>query len=416
MSQKYEIRSGRRIVSTQYSVSALQAVVDYVRSYGVKDDEIRRPRGGLGLLAGCALQRGPGSHGADPASDVTVASPPSGSRAGLDIVLMKPPYSGGVLRARRSAPCSPPRSRRSAQRPPRPAERRGRVRLRRARHLGRHLRRRRLRGARAHGAADGRAARQDRLGRDGELRRVGRRRRARTARPASSTRCTREAFAPSRGTCRGTSGPRSTCAALCAMLTFRTPAAASSTASRSTSSRRSFRNAALRSRRAVALTRELREAAGDTPLAIVPFNPRGLERRPSTWPRLPVGGARRECGRVRADGLHGRRVQGLRRDVRLRHARAAAPAREHRPARRPDPCRRRSRGPARSARSSPASSPRLGRRGDDRRQPLRLDDDAARRVEVASRRSAGSLATLRAAGRASRAGAPGSPSRRRAPA
>jgi hypothetical protein len=29
-------------VSTQYSVSALQAVADYVRSYGVKDDEIRR--------------------------------------------------------------------------------------------------------------------------------------------------------------------------------------------------------------------------------------------------------------------------------------------------------------------------------------------------------------------------------------
>ena len=42
MSKKYEIHSGRRIVSTQYSVSPLQAVVDYVRSYGVKDDEIRR--------------------------------------------------------------------------------------------------------------------------------------------------------------------------------------------------------------------------------------------------------------------------------------------------------------------------------------------------------------------------------------
>jgi hypothetical protein len=42
MSKKYEIHSGRRIVSTQHSVSALQAVVDHVRSYGVKDDEIRR--------------------------------------------------------------------------------------------------------------------------------------------------------------------------------------------------------------------------------------------------------------------------------------------------------------------------------------------------------------------------------------
>jgi hypothetical protein len=40
--KKYEIHSGRRVVSTQYSVSALQAVVDYVRSYGVNDDEIRR--------------------------------------------------------------------------------------------------------------------------------------------------------------------------------------------------------------------------------------------------------------------------------------------------------------------------------------------------------------------------------------
>jgi hypothetical protein len=48
-----------------------------------------------------------------------------------------------------------------------------------------------------------------------------------------------------------------------------------------------LRNVGLRSRRAVALARELRAAAGDTPLAIVPFNPRGLERRPSTWPRFP---------------------------------------------------------------------------------------------------------------------------------
>ena len=41
-SKKYEIRSGRRLVSTQFSVSAAQAVIDYVRSWGVKDDEIRR--------------------------------------------------------------------------------------------------------------------------------------------------------------------------------------------------------------------------------------------------------------------------------------------------------------------------------------------------------------------------------------
>ena len=42
MTRKYEIHSGRRIVSTQYSVSPMQAAVDYVRSFGSKDDEIRR--------------------------------------------------------------------------------------------------------------------------------------------------------------------------------------------------------------------------------------------------------------------------------------------------------------------------------------------------------------------------------------
>ncbi len=41
-SNKYEIYSGRRVVSTQLSVSPLQAVVDYVRSCGVNDDEITR--------------------------------------------------------------------------------------------------------------------------------------------------------------------------------------------------------------------------------------------------------------------------------------------------------------------------------------------------------------------------------------
>jgi hypothetical protein len=47
------------------------------------------------------------------------------------------------------------------------------------------------------------------------------------------------------------------------------------------------RNVALRSSRAVALTRQVRQASGDTPLAVIPFNPRGLERRPTTWPRFP---------------------------------------------------------------------------------------------------------------------------------
>ena len=74
MSKKYEIHSGRRIVSTQYSVSPLQAVVDYVRSYGVKDDEIRR------LGVDCVSWRGARFSAVlvptepDPASDVAVAS------------------------------------------------------------------------------------------------------------------------------------------------------------------------------------------------------------------------------------------------------------------------------------------------------------------------------------------------------
>jgi hypothetical protein len=42
MTKRYEIRSGRRTVSTQYSVSPLQAVVDYVRSFGSSDAEIVR--------------------------------------------------------------------------------------------------------------------------------------------------------------------------------------------------------------------------------------------------------------------------------------------------------------------------------------------------------------------------------------
>jgi hypothetical protein len=42
VTRKYEIRSGRRTVSVQRSSSALQAAVDYVRSFGTPDSEIRR--------------------------------------------------------------------------------------------------------------------------------------------------------------------------------------------------------------------------------------------------------------------------------------------------------------------------------------------------------------------------------------
>jgi hypothetical protein len=56
MIRKYEIYSGRRVVSTQYSVSPTQAVLDYVRSYGVKADEIRRL--GVDSVSGAALSSG----------------------------------------------------------------------------------------------------------------------------------------------------------------------------------------------------------------------------------------------------------------------------------------------------------------------------------------------------------------------
>jgi hypothetical protein len=72
-----------------------------------------------------------------------------------------------------------------------------------------------------------------------------------------------------------------------AMLAFRTPEGDGFDGIALNIESTKLRNAALRSRRAVALTRQLRQAAHDTPLAIVPFNPRGLERRPSTWPGFP---------------------------------------------------------------------------------------------------------------------------------
>jgi hypothetical protein len=40
MSRKYEIRLGRRTVSMQHSSSALQAAIDYVRSFGSGNNEI----------------------------------------------------------------------------------------------------------------------------------------------------------------------------------------------------------------------------------------------------------------------------------------------------------------------------------------------------------------------------------------
>lgn len=72
-----------------------------------------------------------------------------------------------------------------------------------------------------------------------------------------------------------------------AMLSFRTPSGGAFDGVALDIEATKLRNVALRSRRAVALARRLRQEAGDTPLAIVPFNPRGLERRPATWPNFP---------------------------------------------------------------------------------------------------------------------------------
>ena len=72
-----------------------------------------------------------------------------------------------------------------------------------------------------------------------------------------------------------------------AMLRFRTPSGSEFDGIALNIESTRLRDVTLRSRRAVGLTREVRQAAGDMPLAIVPFNPRGLERRPSTWPRFP---------------------------------------------------------------------------------------------------------------------------------
>ncbi|HET7745316.1 MAG TPA: hypothetical protein VFK76_11315 [Gaiellaceae bacterium] len=72
-----------------------------------------------------------------------------------------------------------------------------------------------------------------------------------------------------------------------AMLNFRTPAGQPFDGVALDIESTRLKNVGLRSRRAVALARLVRQEAGDTPLAIIPFNPRGLERRPKTWPRFP---------------------------------------------------------------------------------------------------------------------------------
>ena len=72
-----------------------------------------------------------------------------------------------------------------------------------------------------------------------------------------------------------------------AMLSFRTPNGEAFDGVGLDIESTRLKNVGLRSRRAVSLARRLREEAGETPLAIIPFNPRGLELRPKTWPRFP---------------------------------------------------------------------------------------------------------------------------------
>ena len=72
-----------------------------------------------------------------------------------------------------------------------------------------------------------------------------------------------------------------------AMLSFRTPQGQTFDGVALNIEATKLRNVGLRSARAVALARRLDQAAGDRPTAIVPFNPRGLERRPTTWPGFP---------------------------------------------------------------------------------------------------------------------------------
>lgn len=72
-----------------------------------------------------------------------------------------------------------------------------------------------------------------------------------------------------------------------ALLRFRTPSGEGFDAVALNIEATKLRSVALRTRRAVALTRRVRREAGSTPLAIIPLDPRALERRPSTWPGFP---------------------------------------------------------------------------------------------------------------------------------
>jgi len=72
-----------------------------------------------------------------------------------------------------------------------------------------------------------------------------------------------------------------------AMVSFTTPSGGSFDGIGLDIESTKLRNVKLRSQRAVALARAVRAQAGSMPLAIIPFNPRGLERHKSVWPGFP---------------------------------------------------------------------------------------------------------------------------------
>jgi hypothetical protein len=72
-----------------------------------------------------------------------------------------------------------------------------------------------------------------------------------------------------------------------AMLRFRTPNGHAFDGVALDIESTKLKNVGLRTRRAIALAQRVRAEAPQTPLAIIPFNPRGLERHPRTWPGFP---------------------------------------------------------------------------------------------------------------------------------
>ncbi len=72
-----------------------------------------------------------------------------------------------------------------------------------------------------------------------------------------------------------------------AMLSFRSPTGDTFDGIGLDVEATALKNVALRSTRAVALAQQVRAEAAETPLAIIPFNARGLERHQTVWPGFP---------------------------------------------------------------------------------------------------------------------------------